>query len=458
MTLLLKDKVHDLIREQRAQRSPGPQNAPGLRCLVVGSGGREHAIAWRLLRDRTVGSVDMLPGNGGTALIARNVENIPANDPHRVAEHAVHARIDLAIVGPDEAVAAGVGEAVRRVGVPVVAPSRAASRIEWSKSFAKELMEREGVPTAPWWTFDDFDDFTAFVADSDRNLVVKVDGLAAGKGVTLATGRDEALLAARAALVERKFGEAGARIVVEEYLEGDEVSLQALVDAEVVVALPAARDYKRVADGGRGSNTGGMGAYSPSAYAADAETQALADRLIAPVARALARAGTPYRGVLYAGLMRSDDEWYVLEYNARFGDPEAEVVLPRIGGDFSALMLALAEGRVGGWVAAHPIDVSQDSYVDVVIASRDYPAQPVTGEKIDGLLDLPEGTLCFHGATRQHHDGTVVTNGGRVLHAVAGAPSLPEARSRAYAAVERIRFPSAFHRGDIALEAVAAPA
>lgn len=455
---LFEDKVHRLIREQRAQRSPGPQPGPGMRCLVVGSGGREHAIAWRLLRDRQVGSVDVLPGNGGTCLIARNVANLKADDPNAIAEHAIHAHIDLAIVGPDEAVALGVGDALRRVGVPVVAPSRQAGRLEWSKSFAKERMERAGVPTAQWWTFDDMTAFEQFLADCDRPLVVKADGLAAGKGVVVAEDRATALAAARAALVDRKFGAAGECIVVEERLEGEEASLQALVDGETVVALPTARDYKRAGDGDRGPNTGGLGAYSPSKRLPDGEAQALAERLIAPVARELARDGTPYRGILYAGLMFTDDGPYVLEYNARFGDPEAEVVLPRLGGDFSALMLALADGRLAPHLEGRPLEVVAGAAVDVVVAAREYPGTANVNEPIEGMLDLPQGTLLFHSGTRVTPAGALVTSGGRVLHVVGQGASLAEARAAAYAGVERIRFASAFHRTDIALEAAAVTA
>lgn len=455
---LFEDKITKIIREQRAKRSPGPQSAPGMRCLVIGSGGREHAIAWRLLRDRGVGAVDVLPGNGGTELIARNVANLPANDPHAIAEHAVHAQIDLAVVGPDEAVAVGVGDALRRVGVAVVAPSREAGRLEWSKSFAKECMERAGIPTAPWWVFDELGAFVEFLTDCDRPLVVKADGLAAGKGVVVAADRDTALAAARAALEEGKFGAAGRRIVVEEKLEGEEVSLQALVDGETVVALPASRDYKRVGDGDAGGNTGGMGAYSPSLRVPDADTQAMADRLIAPIARELARRGTPYRGILYAGLMLTAEGLFVLECNARFGDPEAEVVLPRLEGDFSALMLALAEGRLARHLADQPLRVSADAVVDVVVAAHDYPAKPKTNEPIEGALDMPEGTLLFHSGTHRTPGGSLLTSGGRVLHVVGRGASHAEARAKAYAGVERIRFPSAFHRSDIALEAAGVPA
>ena len=450
MSFLFPDrKIQATIREQRAERTPGRQRVPGLHCLVVGSGGREHAIVWRLLLDRAVGAVDVAPGNGGTSLLARNIENLPTGDAHRIAQHAMKNEIDLAVVGPDDAIAAGVADELRRAGVPTVGPSREAGRIEWSKSFAKELMEHAGVPTAPWWTFQRIDDFAEFARDAERPLVVKCDGLAAGKGVVIARDRDEAVAAARAALEDRRFGDAGARIVVEEVLEGEELSLHALVDGETVVALPTARDYKRAGDGDTGANTGGMGCYSPSVRVSDADAAALVARLIAPVARELARRGTPYRGILYAGVMLTDEGPYVLEYNARFGDPETEVILPRIGDDFSALLLALARGRLAEHVAASPLDVSTQHCVDVVVAAGGYPSKPTVGERVDGLFDVPSGTLVFHGGTARVGD-SFVTTGGRVLHVVGRGASLGEAREAAYRGVERVRFASAWHRTDIA--------
>ena len=450
-------KIAEKIREQRAERTPGRLAVPGLHCLVVGSGGREHAIVWRLLLDDGVGAVDVAPGNGGTSLIARNIENLPVRDAHRIAQHAMRNDVDLAIVGPDDAIAAGVADELRRAGIPTVGASRDAARLEWSKSFAKDLMELAGVPTAAWWTFERLDDVADFVRDASRPLVVKCDGLAAGKGVVVARDREAAFAAARAALEEHKFGDAGARIVVEECLEGEEVSLQALVDGEVVVALPAARDYKRAGDGDTGDNTGGMGSCSPSPRVADAETQALAEQLIAPVARALVRRGTPYRGILYAGAMLTADGPQVLEYNARFGDPEAEVVLPRLGGEFSGIMLALANGRLRQYLTDHPLRVLSDHVVDVVVAAGGYPAKPTVGERIDGLLDVPSGTLVFHAGTRRFHEG-FVTTGGRVVHAVGRGDTLGDAREAAYRAVDRIRFASAWYRSDIAAQpAVTAP-
>jgi phosphoribosylamine--glycine ligase len=415
----------------------------------VGGGGREHAIAWRLLLDPGVGAVDVAPGNGGTSLIARNVENLPVRDAHRIAQHAVKNDIDLAVVGPDEAIAAGVADELRRAGIPTVGPSRQAGRVEWSKSFAKELMEHAGVPTAPWWVFERVDEFAEFARDADRPLVVKCDGLAAGKGVVVARDREAAVAAARAALEDRRFGDAGARIVVEELLEGEEVSLHALVDGPTVVALPTSRDYKRALDGDTGDNTGGMGAHSPATRVGDGEAQELCDRLIAPVARELERRGLPYRGILYAGAMVTADGPYVLEYNARFGDPEAEVILPRLRGDFSALLLALANGRLAERLAAQPLEFSDEHTVDVVVAAAGYPAKPTVGEPIAGLFDVPPGTLVFHGGTRRVDDSFVST-AGRVAHVVGRGATLRDAREAAYRGVERVRFASAWHRSDIA--------
>ncbi len=452
--LFPKRKLQETLRDQRQQNTPGRQAAPGMHCLVVGSGGREHAIVWRLMLDDRVGAIDVAPGNGGTSVLARNLDNLPATDVQRIARHALATGMDLVIVGPDEAIAAGVADELRRSDIPTVGPSRAAGRIEWSKSFAKELMEKAGVPTARWWTFEDLAAFSEFAADASGPLVVKADGLAGGKGVVVARDRDEALAAARAALQDARFGESGKRIVVEEKLEGEEVSLHALVDGETVVALPTARDYKRVGDGDEGANTGGMGAYSPSARVTDAEAQALVDRCITPVARALAKDGTPYRGILYAGVMLTQDGPQVMEYNARFGDPEAQVILPRLGGDFSALMLALAEGKLAAHVAQHPLEVRAETVVDVAVAAKGYPGAPVTGETIDGVFDMPQGALLFHAGTRRAGD-SFLTSGGRVVHVVARGATLAAAREAAYAGVGRVAFPSAFHRRDIGADSAA---
>ncbi|MEK7284657.1 MAG: hypothetical protein AAB114_02215, partial [Chloroflexota bacterium] len=316
---LPRERVYDVIKEQRQRRSPGrAPRPPGLNCLVLGGGGREYAIAWRLARSDSVATIDVAPGNAGLGLFTRLID-IPPTDTARLEQHVAAAHIDLAIVGPDDLVAAGVGDVLRRTGIAVVCPTREAGRIEWSKSFAKELMEEAGVPTAAWRAYPDAASAAralearqgphAFpVKTLFPEIVVKADGLAAGKGVVVARDRSEAL----AALASPAVGSGS--VVLEEVLEGEEASLQTLVDGETVVALPPARDHKRVGEGDTGPNTGGMGAYSPTEVLPDDEAQDLAERLVAPVARALARRGTPYRGVIYAGLMRTATGWRVLEY------------------------------------------------------------------------------------------------------------------------------------------------
>jgi phosphoribosylamine--glycine ligase len=279
--------------------------------------------------------------------------------------------------------------------------------------------------------------------------VVKADGLALGKGVTVARTLEAAVEALGTPPAN------SGRVVLEELLEGEEASLQALVDGETVVALPPARDYKRVGEGDTGANTGGVGAFSPTALLPDDQAQAVADAVIAPVAKALARRGTPYRGVLFAGLMKTPGGWRVLEYNSRFGDPEAEVTLPRVGGDFAALMVALGEGRLAEHVAKNPMRFSQRAFIDVVLCAENYPGPPKTGMKIEGLDRLPEGVFAFHGGTKRDPSGNVTVSGGRVMHVVASGETIGQARDLAYAGAERVVFEGRFYRSDIAEEEVA---
>ena len=439
------EKIQRIIREQRANRSPGRSaGAPGLNCLVLGGGGREYAIAWRLARSDSVATIDVVPGNPGMALFTR-VLDFPVKDVGRLQQHLAAAQIDLAIVGPDELVAEGVGDTLRRASVATVGPSREASRIEWSKTFAKQLMDEAGVATARWESFATTDDARAGLSRWDAPLVVKADGLAAGKGVTVCATREEARVA-----IGTPPTNSGA-VLFEELLSGEEASLQALVDGETVVALPPARDHKRVGDGDTGPNTGGMGAVSPTSVLPDEDAQRVAEETIAPIARALMARGTPYRGVIFAGLMRTADGYRVLEYNARFGDPEAEVTLPRIGGDFARLLAALGEGRLAEYVREHPVRFSQRAFVDVVLCAEGYPGVPKTGARIDGLDRLPEGVYAFHGATRRLADGSFATGGGRVIHIVAGGTNVAEARDRAYQGAQQVTFEGRFYRSDIAM-------
>ncbi len=443
---LLRDQVA-IIREQRARRTEvRSAGATGMHTLVLGGGGREYAIAWSLARASSVTTIDAIPGNPGMGLFARIVD-IPLTDLARLEQHVAASRIDLAVVGPDDLIAAGLSDVLRRGSVAVVGPSKEAGRIEWSKAFAKELMDEAGVPTASWKSYPNAEAAAAALEGRDGSIVVKADGLALGKGVVIARDRAEALTALRTPPIST------GPVVLEDLLVGEEASLQTLVDGETVVALPPAKDHKRVGDGDTGPNTGGMGAYSPCEVLPDDEAQDVADAVVAPIARALARRGIPYRGVIYAGLIRTADGWKVLEYNARFGDPEAEVTLPRLEGDLGKLFLALGEGRLAQHVAASPLRFSPRAYVSVALCSEGYPGAVQSGHPIDGLDALPEGVWAFHGATKTA-GGRFVTAGGRVIHVVGGGDTVSDARRRAYWGAERIQWKGRFYRSDIAASGV----
>jgi phosphoribosylamine--glycine ligase len=435
------ERMRRLIAAQRAGRSPARSHSGvGLNALVLGGGGREYAIAWRLARCDSVTTIDVIPGNPAMSLFSRTLD-IPIDRSGRLEQHIAASFIDLVIVGPDELIASGVGDVLRRTGVTVVCPSREAAKLEWSKSFAKEILNAAGVPTAAFRTFPDA--ATARAGLLDGPVVVKADGLAAGKGVVVARDRAEADLALSHDPIT------SGTVLLEEVLEGEEASLHALVDGETVVALPPARDHKRVGDGDTGPNTGGMGAYSPTSVLPDDDAQPLAERLIGPVARLLVERGTPYRGVLYAGLMKTADGWKVIEFNARFGDPEAQVILPRIGGDFAKLMQAVGDGRLAAYVHTHPIRFSQRAYVDVALCAEGYPGRPRIGDEIS-IGDLPDDVWTFHAGTQRSPKGGFVTAGGRVLHVVAQGDTPAHARSKAYLAAERIEWKGRFYRSDIA--------
>jgi len=434
-------RIKRIISEQRAQRSPGRSHSgSGLNTLVLGGGGREYAIAWRLARCDSVVTIDAIPGTPAMSLFARLID-LPLDRTDRIEQHIAASHIDLVIVGPDEPIAAGIGDALRRTGVTVVCPSRSAAKLEWSKSFAKDVLSEAGVPTASFRVFPDA--ATARLGLRDGPVVVKADGLAGGKGVVVARDRAEAEAALASSVLS------GGTIVLEEVLTGEEASLHALVDGETVVALPPARDHKRAGDGNTGPNTGGMGACSPTSALPDDEAQPLADQLIAPVARALVQRGTPYRGILYAGLMHTDDGWKVIEFNARFGDPEAQVILPRLGGDFAKLMQALGDGRLAAYTHTNPVRFSQRAYVSVALCAEGYPGRPRIGDPIT-IGDLPDDVWTFHAGSRRAADGSFITAGGRVLHVVAQGDTPAHARERAYAGAERITWRGRFYRSDIA--------
>ena len=423
-----------------------------MRILVVGSGAREHALVWKCLRSPLAERVYVAPGNGGTAAIARNVA-VPADDPIRLTRLARKEKIGLAILGPDAAVAAGVGDALRDAGIAVFGPDRDAGRIESSKSFAKEIMVEAGIPTAAHGTFTEAEPARRFARKFRGRVAVKADGLALGKGVLVCDDQDAAERAIDAMLVKHAFGLAGSTVVVEERLEGPEVSVFGVCDGKLVAPLGAARDFKRAHDRDRGPNTGGMGAYSPPAGVTDELVAQVTDTVLRPALHELRRRSLDYRGALYAGLMLTADGPRVLEFNARFGDPETQVVLPRLKSDLIPLLNAAALGDIGD----HPrVEWSERPAVGVVVASGGYPESYETGHVVEGLGGVPDSVILFHAGTRQVPGRGLVTSGGRVLTAVGMGADVEEARMAALSGAVRVRFPGAFYRKDIAQEAVGA--
>jgi phosphoribosylamine--glycine ligase len=424
-----------------------------MRALVVGSEGRAHALAWALDNSASVDEVVAAPGNPGIAAMGTRCVQVDATDPASVARVAEEMRPDLAVVSAEEPLVRGVGDALRAHGMLVFGPGADGARLEGSKAWMKAVLAEAGVPTARHASFtaDQEEEALAFLDRLPGFYVVKTNGLAAGKGVTVTESLDEARDAVRADLSGRAFGEAGRTVVIEEGLTGPELSLLVVCNGTTEgLPLAPAQDFKRIGDGDRGPNTGGMGAYSPVPMAGADVVDEVMERAVAPTLHALAARDIRYHGVLYAGLMLTPDGLKVLEYNVRFGDPEAQAVLPRLVSDFADLCRGAAEGRSG--LEARFRD---DACVTVVLATEGYPASPRKGDVIEGLHvaeELP-GVTVFHAGTEQA-DGRLMTAGGRVLDVTALAPTLAEARARAYEAAERIFWPGVQYRRDIAAAAV----
>ncbi|WP_196439388.1 phosphoribosylamine--glycine ligase [Planomonospora sp. ID67723] len=410
-----------------------------MRVLVIGSGGREHALCRSLAADPQVTEVHCAPGNAGIAQVA-TLHPVTPTDPAAVTALAVELGADLVVVGPEAPLVAGVADAVRQAGLPCFGPSAQAARIEGSKSFAKDVMTAAGVPTARSRTCLTPEETAAALDEFGAPYVVKDDGLAAGKGVVVTGDRDEALRHAAAC----------GRVVVEEFLDGPEVSLFALCDGTTAVPLQPAQDHKRAYDGDEGPNTGGMGAYTPLPWAPEGLTEQVMAETVFPTVTELARRGTPYTGVLYVGLALTSKGPKVIEFNARFGDPETQVVLDRLETPLAGLLLACADGTLG---AFGPISYRDGAAVTVVIAAEDYPADPVKGDVIEGLADEVEGAYVLHAGTAFDGD-RVVSSGGRVLSVVGTGRDVAAARAAAYELVGRIRLRGSHHRTDIAAQAL----
>jgi phosphoribosylamine--glycine ligase len=424
-----------------------------VKVLVIGSGGREHAIVWKVAQSPRVTEVLVAPGNAGTAREpkARNVP-VAASDIDGLLALAQRERVDLTIVGPEQPLVAGVVDRFEAEGLRCFGPRAAGARLEGSKAFTKAFLDRHSIPTARYRTFEDYDAAMAYLRDRRPPFVIKADGLAAGKGVIIAPSLEDAQAALRRVLVERCFGAAGAQVVIEDFLEGEEASFIALVDGTRVVPLASSQDHKRRDDGDRGPNTGGMGAYSPAPVVTDAVHERIMREVMLPTVQGLIAEGVHYRGFLYAGLMiDAEGAPYVIEFNCRLGDPETQPILFRLRSDLVELCLDCFEGRLGD----RPIEWDPRAAVGVVIASRGYPDSAEKGKRIVGLESADGAdTKVFHAGTKLEGDH-VVTDGGRVLCAVALGDTVAAARSRAYEAVDAVSFDGAFCRRDIAYRALA---
>jgi phosphoribosylamine--glycine ligase len=419
-----------------------------VRVLVVGGGGREHALVWKLAQSPTVEELFAAPGNPGMEEAATCLP-VRAEDVDGVLGIVEEQAIDITVVGPEAPLVAGLVNALAERGHASFGPTAEAARIEGSKVWAKDLCLRHGIPTGRAEAFDDVTRAVMFLDAFDPPYVVKADGLAAGKGVVVAATRQEAVQAIETAMVDRAFGEAGDRILIEEFLEGREVSALALTDGESVVPLALAQDFKRVGDGDAGPNTGGMGAYSPVLFVDQVTEQRIRGEVLEPAVRALRDEDVDYRGVLYAGLMLTDEGPKVLEFNCRFGDPETQAILPRLRSDLAEAAQATAEWRL----PQANLDWTTDACVTVVLASGGYPGPYETGFPIAGLESATklEGVAVFHAGTARR-DGRVVTAGGRVLAVSAVGKDLAAARERAYEASALIDFEGKHNRSDIAME------
>ena len=417
-----------------------------MKVLVVGNGAREHSLVWKLSQSPRVTRLFCAPGNAGTALLATNL-NIKATDIAALAASVKDLNIELVVIGPEAPLAEGIVDHFRKTGIPVFGPTQAAAQIEASKAFSKALFQKYNIPCARSKTFSDLRAANDYVKQQGAPLVIKADGLAAGKGVIMAETIDQALQAVSSILESKSFGAAGDLVVIEEKLTGKEMSFFAITDGKTVLPTVPACDYKRINDDDQGPNTGGMGSYSPPYFYTPELGNKILSKIIEPTIRAMAAKMRPYQGVLYAGLMISDGEPKLLEYNARFGDPECQIIMPRLKSDLMDIILAAIEGKLE---TVKPV-WSSDVCVGVVMASADYPGDYKTGLPISGLNDLDSDILVFHAGTKSgSKHGEVLTSGGRVLTVVATGKTNEEARNKIYHNLPRIHFEGAQYRRDIA--------
>ena len=414
-----------------------------MKVLVIGSGGREHALAWKIAQSPLVKKVFCAPGNAGTANVAENID-IPSDNVDALLQFATVTGIGLTIVGPEQPLVKGLVDSFEESGLRVFGPSQRAAEIEGSKVFCKDLMKKYGIPTARYESFDSLDQVKLFTKE-DEPVVVKASGLAAGKGVILCSNAEEARSAVQSIMQEKAFGNAGDQVVVEEFLTGQEVSLLAFTDGKTVLPLDSAQDHKAAFDGDKGPNTGGMGAYSPALVFTEELKQQVIDEIMIPTVRAMAKEGRYYRGILYAGLMLTESGPKVLEFNARFGDPETQPIMMRIKND----IVPIFEACIDGTLAKQSLQWRQEPTVCVVMAAKGYPSSYEKGKEISGLnSDENRQVVVFHAGTKLEN-GKVLTNGGRVLGVTALGSDINQAIKNAYSAVDKIKWDGVHYRKDI---------
>jgi phosphoribosylamine--glycine ligase len=420
-----------------------------LKILVVGGGGREHTLVWRIAQSPRVGKVFAAPGNAGTAAIAENL-NLRPTDIEGLGKAAKERGIDLVVVGPEAPLASGIVDYFDRLGIPIFGPTKAATQIESSKVFARNLMEKYGIPRPKGAIFSSYSEAREYLRERHPPVVIKADGLAAGKGVIIASSLAEADKALGDIMEAKIFSSAGDRIIIDEYLSGREVSLIAFTDGKTVSPMVAACDYKNIGDGDQGPNTGGMGSYSPAGFFSARMTKKVTKDILLPTVKAMAGECMPYNGVLYAGLMIVDGEPVVLEFNARFGDPETQVVLPLLKTDLVDILMAVVQGNLD----QVKIEWSSEACVGVVMSSAGYPGSYKTGFPIRGIDSADKDVLVFHAGTKLGNDGLICTDGGRVLTVVGVGQDMAEAREKVYRNISNIHFEGCYYRKDIALREI----
>jgi len=415
--------------------------------LIIGRGGREHAICRKVSESLNVEKVFAAPGNPGMADVAELV-TIAESEHEQLLQFAKEKGVGLTIIGPEVPLLEGLADKFEAAGLAVFGPRAAAAEIEGSKSFAKELMKKYNIPTADYAVFSNYEDARNYIEEKGAPIVIKADGLAAGKGVTVALTKGEALASIEEMLIDAKFGAASSRVVIEEFLAGEEFSLMAFVNGEVVVPLEIAQDHKRAFDGDLGPNTGGMGAYSPVPQIGDATVQTAVETVLIPAAKAMVEEGRSFCGVLYAGLIKTIEGPKVIEFNARFGDPETQVVLPRLKSDFVQVVMELLNG------GCPPLEWDEQAMIGAVVAAKGYPEAYEKGAVLTGLTDINQEVFTFHAGTAKNEEGEFVTAGGRVLLVGAKAGSIVEAQGKVYRELEKLTCDGIFYRKDIGAKAI----